>query len=130
MNRPQTYKRLIAFTLLIALSPALVLNDDAHAATANSSDKVSPVLRQLIQSGQGASRVRLIVQSNSASSLGLVGSLVQTVNGVLVSTLSALNLSIVDATVNSVDVLAADSSISYISLDTQVRSFGHQIGRA
>src|ERR1051325_2373368 len=125
MNCPQIYKRLIALTLLIALSPALAFNDDAHAATANSSDKVSPVLRQLIQSGQGASRVHLIVQSNSASSLGLVGSLVQTVNGVLVSTLSALNLSIVDATVNSVDVLAADSSISYISLDTQVRSFGH-----
>ncbi len=126
MNRPQVYKRLIAIALLFALSPALLItNNKVQAATATASDKVSPDLRQLIQSGQGGSRVRLIVQSSSTSSLGLIGSLLQTVNGVLVATLSSLNLSIVDVTANSVDVLAADSSVAYISLDTQVRSFGH-----
>jgi len=126
MNRPQPYKRLLAFALLIALSPALLINTNkAQAATPTVNDKVSPDLRQLIQSGQGASRVRLIVQSKPTSSLGLIGSLLQTVNGVLVATLSTLNLSIVDATANSVDVLAADPSVAFVSLDTQVRSFGH-----
>ena len=126
MNRPQIHKRLIAIALLVALSPALLItNNRVQAATATASDKVSPDLRQLIQSGQGGSRVRVIVQSSSSSSLGLIGSLLQTVNGVLVATLSNLNLSIVDVTANSVDVLAADSSVAYVSLDTQVRSFGH-----
>src|SRR6267143_2056539 len=127
MNRPQIYKRLIAIALLAALSPALLItnNNKAQAATSTVNDKVSPDLRQLIQSGQGTSRVRLIVQSSSTSSVGLIGSLLQTVNGVLVATLSTLNLSIVDTTANSVDVLAADSSVAYVSLDTQVRSFGH-----
>ena len=126
MNRPQVHKRLIAIALLVALSPALLItNNRVQAATATASDKVSPDLRQLIQSGQGGSRVRLIVQSSSTSSLGLIGSLLQTVNGVLVATLSSLNLSIIDVTANSVDVLAADSSVAYVSLDTQVRSFGH-----
>src|SRR5712671_4911563 len=126
MNRPQLCKRLIAIALLAALSPVLLFtNNRAEAATTTVNDKVSPDLRQLIQSGQGGSRVRLIVQSKPTSSLGLIGSLLQTVNGVLVATLSTLNLSIVDATANSVDVLAADSSVDFVSLDTQVRSFGH-----
>src|SRR5882762_8596523 len=126
MNRPQAHKRLIAIALLVALSPALLIsNNRVHAASATVSDKVSPDLRQLIQSGRGGSRVRLIVQSSSTSSLGLIGSLLQTVNGVLVATLSSLNLSIIDVTANSVDVLAADSSVAYVSLDAQVRSFGH-----
>jgi len=69
MNRPQVYKRLIAIALLVALSPALLItNNKVQAATATVTDKVSPDLRQLIQSGKGGSNVRLIVQSKPTSS--------------------------------------------------------------
>ena len=49
----------------------------------------------------------------------------QTVGGLLQGVLLALNITLLDVRADSVSVLAADPSVSYISLDTQVRTFGH-----
>src|SRR6185437_5304150 len=137
MNAPQALKRLTALVLLVSLCSALLLLDNRRAqasatATTTTLEKLSPELRQLIQSGQGSTRVKVIVQSTSAPSLtsggllgGLLGSLVQTVGGVVQGVLSALNITLLDVRADSVSVLAADSSVSYISLDSQVRTFGH-----
>jgi len=134
MNAPRLLKRLTAFALLVSLCSALLFFDHSRAqaavTTSATVDKVSPDLRQLIQSGQGNARVKVIVQSSSSSSSGgllggLLGSLLQTVGGVVQGVLSSLNITLVDIQADSVDVLAADPSVSYISLDTQVRSFGH-----
>jgi len=135
MNAPKVFKRLTALVLLVSLCSALLLLDNtkAQAATATTTvDKLSPELRQLIQSGQGSSRVKVIVQSTSSPSLtsggllgGLLGGLVQTVGGLVQGVLLALNITLLDVRADSVDVLATDPSISYISLDTQVRTFGH-----
>src|SRR5262249_17470130 len=43
----------------------------------------------------------------------------------LVSVLSSLNIRIVDVQANSVDVLASDPDVSYISLDAKIGGFGH-----
>lgn len=123
MNVPRNLKRLTALVLLISLCSALLFFDHSRAQAASTFDKVSPDLRQLIQSGRGDTRVNVIVQSNSAD--GLLASLVQTVGGVVQGVLFALNITLVNIRADSVDVLASDPSVTYISLDTQVRSFGH-----
>src|SRR6266508_1937071 len=135
MTAPKVLKRLTALLLLVSLCSALLMSDNTkvQAATATTTiQKLSPELRQLIQSGQGSTRVKVIVQSTSSPTLtsdgllgGLFGGLVQTVGGVVQGVLSALNIMLLDVRVDSVSVLAADPSISYISLDSQVRTFGH-----
>src|SRR6185295_12102109 len=149
MNAPKVLKRLTAVVLLFSRCSALLLLDNIKAQASNSNtatatatatatttvDKISPELRQLIQSGQGSTRVKVIVQSTSSPSTtsggllgglgGLLGGLVQTVGGVVQGLLSALNITLLDVRADSVSVLAADPSVSYISLDSQVRTFGH-----
>jgi subtilisin family serine protease len=86
-------------------------------------NKISPDLRSLMQTNGGA-QVRVIVQSTPGSA-GLVGSLLQTLGGLVVNLLSNLNIRIVDIQANSVTVLASDPSVSYVSLDAEVRTTGH-----
>jgi subtilisin family serine protease len=86
--------------------------------------KISPDLRQLILSGNGDARVKVIVQTKSASP-SLLGGLLDNVGGLLVGVLSNLNIRIVDVEANNVEVLAADPDVTYISLDNLVRSSGH-----
>src|SRR5205814_3501866 len=95
MNRPTTFRRFIALALLMSLGSAFLLFNQSTAPAVRAStmtdtaNKVSPDLRQLIQSGNGSSQVRVIVQYNGSATsssgglLGLVGSLLQTVVGVV-----------------------------------------------
>jgi subtilisin family serine protease len=139
MTTPTIFKRFTALALLISLGSALLFlaPGRAQAGSTNTptetTDKVSPDLRQLIRSGKGGTEVKVIVQYNSSSSPsssggllgGLVGSLIQTVGGVVQGLLTSLNITLVKVPAHSVDVLASDPNVSYISLDTEVRSFGH-----
>jgi len=79
MTARKPFNHFITLVVLISLCSALVFfgHSKVHAQGGNPSvDKVSPDLRQLIQSGQGNTTVKLIVQSNSP--VGLLGSLLQT----------------------------------------------------
>src|ERR1700741_3069650 len=130
MSRPHALKRFVAATVLLSLCSALFLsNNTTKARAANistlSATKISPDLRQLIMSGNGGSRVKVIVQSKPSSPTGLLGGLLNTVGGLLVGVLANLNIRIVDVQANSVEVLATDPSVVYISLDNPVRSSGH-----
>src|SRR5437868_847096 len=134
MSRPQVYKRLVTMAVLLSLcSPLFINNTRARAANQPlsnlSTTKISPDLQQLIMSGNGGTRVRVIVQKKPSSSGGLLGGLIggllNTVGGLLVSVLSNLNLLIVDVQANDVQVLASDPDVTYISLDAAVRSSGH-----
>src|ERR1043165_8938565 len=131
MSRPHALKRLVAAAVLVSLCSALCLTNNTRVRAANNSlpttsnTKISPDLQQLILSGNGDARVKVIVQSIPSSSPGLLGGLLNTVGGLLVSVLSNLNIRIVDVEVNSVEVLATDPNVSYISLDNPVRSSGH-----
>src|SRR6185436_532971 len=127
MYRPQVFNRLIAVAVLVALCSALCLTDNTRARAANnasSTSKISPDLRKLIESGNGSSRVKVIVQSKS-STPSLLGGLLNTVGGLLVGVLSNLNIRIVDVEANSVELLATDPDVAYISLDNTVLSAGH-----
>ncbi|HEY3579577.1 MAG TPA: S8 family serine peptidase, partial [Pyrinomonadaceae bacterium] len=133
MSRPQVLKRLVTLAVLLSLCSALTVstNTKVHAATSATttnlaSTKISPDLQELILSGQGDQRVKVIVQSVPTTS-SLLGGLLNTVGGLLVNVLSALNIRIVDVTANDVQVLASDPSVSYISLDAPVRSSGHLV---
>src|SRR5687768_14072281 len=131
MSRPHVLKRLVSAAVLLSICSALCISTSTRARAANNplpslaSTKISPDLRQLILSGNGAARVKVIVQSKTTSSPGLLGGLLETVGGLLVGVLANLNIRIVDIEANSVEVLAADPSVSYISLDNTVRSSGH-----
>ena len=131
MSRPQLLKRLVTAAVLLSLCSALLIktNTGAHAANEPLSSlagtKISPDLRQLILSGNGDARVKVIVQLKSSASPGLIGGLLDTVGGLLVGVLANLNIRIVDVEANNVEVLAADPDVAYISLDNTVRSSGH-----
>src|ERR1051325_2140933 len=130
MSRPQLLKRLVAATVLFSLCSAMFLstNTNARAATNTSASitntKISPDLQKLILSGNGDARVKVIVQTNTPTP-SLLGGLLNTVGGLLVSVLANLNIRIVDVEANSVQVLATDPSVSYISLDAPVATSGH-----
>ena len=64
-------------SLICSLIVSCPTKTQAAPATAATIDKISPDLRQLIQSGQGDAKVRMIVQttSTSSSSSGLLGGL-------------------------------------------------------
>src|ERR1051325_3308122 len=126
MSRPQVFKCLVTAAVLLSLCSALCISPNTKARAANlSTTKISPDLRQLILSGNGDAQVRVIVQSTPSSSPSLLGGLLNTVGGLLVSVLSNLNIRIVDVQANDVEVLASDPSVTYISLDGPVRSSGH-----
>src|ERR1044072_9173854 len=129
MSRP-LLKRLVTAAVLLSLCSALLINTNTGARAANqplttlANTKISPDLRQLILSGNGTQRVKVIVQSKSVNP-SLLGGLLDTVGGLLVSGLANLNIRIVDVEANNVEVLAADPDVAYISLDNTVRSSGH-----
>ena len=54
----------------------------------------------------------MIVQSKTSGSPGLLGGLLNTVGGLLVSVLSNLNIRIVEVQANSVEILAADPDVA------------------
>ena len=131
MSRPHLLKRLVTAAVLVSICSALLISTNTGARAANTplpslaNTKISPDLRQLILSGNGAARVKVIVQSKSGSNPGLLGGLLDTVGGLLVGVLANLNIRIVDVEANNVEVLAADPDVAYISLDNTVRSSGH-----
>ena len=97
MSRPQVLKRLVAAAVLLSLCSALLISPQTKARAANvATSKISPDLRQLILSGNGDARVKVIVQSTSSSSPSLLGGLLNTVGGLLVNVLANLNIRIVD----------------------------------
>lgn len=132
MSRPQFLKRLVTAAVLLSLCSAPFISHDSQARAAKSlpkpafsTSKISPDLRQLILSGKGDTRVKVIVQSSSTASTGLIDGLLKVVGGLVVDVLSNLNMRIVDITANEVETLAADSNVSFVSLDTSVRAAGH-----
>src|ERR671939_1265827 len=117
MSRPHVLKRLVTGAVLLSLCSTLFISTNTRARAANttlSNTKISPDLRQLILSGNGDARVKVIVQSKSASP-SLLGGLLDTVGGLLVSVLANLNIRIVDVEANNVEVLASDPDVTYIS---------------
>src|ERR1041385_1136039 len=117
MSRPQVYKRAVTIAVLLSLcAPLFITNTRARAANQPASNlstsKISPDLQRLILSGNGDTRVKVIVQTKPSSSGGLlgglldiVGGLLNTVGGLLISVLSNLNVIIVDVRANAVQVL-------------------------
>ena len=139
MNPHNPLSRAISFALLVSICSALVFGSGATAqarttttpspttSTATPIDKVSPDLRELIRSGRGADQVKLIVQRKPTSpqSGGLIGGLLGTVVGLVGTLLSSLNINLITAPANSVDAMSQDPDVTYISLDTEIRTFGH-----
>ncbi|HWF88371.1 MAG TPA: S8 family serine peptidase, partial [Pyrinomonadaceae bacterium] len=130
MSRPHALKRFVTAAVLVSLCSALFISTNTRARAANSTTantsnaKISPDLQRLLLSGNGDTRVKVIVQSKT-SSPSLLGGLLNTVGGLLVTVLSNLNIRIVEVQANNVDVLASDPDVSYISLDADVGPSGH-----
>jgi hypothetical protein len=130
MLRPPVLKRLVTVAVLMSLCSALLVLSNTPARAAKSktpqlvAGKISHDLQRLILSGNGDERVKVIVQSKS-SSTGLLGGLLDTVEGLLVNVLSNLNIRIVEVQASAVNLLATDPDVSFISLDVPVRSSGH-----
>src|SRR5678816_880977 len=104
MSRPQALKRFVTVAVLVSLCTAMFVSTNTSAAhkplTTTSNTKISPDLQKLILSGNGDARVKVIVQSKT-SSPSLLGGLLNTVGGLLVSVLSNLNIRIVEVEANN-----------------------------
>jgi subtilisin family serine protease len=129
MRRPQVFKRLVTLAILFSLSSAFLISSEKRVSakpkpTVNTVRKISPDLRKVMETN-GGSTVRVIVQSTASSSVGLIGGLLQLVGGVVVKLLSTLNIQIAEVRAYSVEALAADPSVTYISLDNTVQTTGH-----
>src|SRR2546430_9047208 len=123
MNRPPVPTRLIAFALLLALcSSFLLFSGGSVHANGSAIDKCSPDLLKIAESN-GGSRVKAIVQSSGSSSL--LDSLIQSFGGIVLATFPLLNVRLVDITAGDALALAYNDEISFMSLDNQVRSYGH-----
>jgi hypothetical protein len=100
MSRPHALKRFVTAAVLVSLCSALFISTNTRARAANSTTantsnaKISPDLQRLLLSGNGDTRVKVIVQSKT-SSPSLLGGLLNTVGGLLVTVLSNLNIRIV-----------------------------------
>ena len=107
MSRPHALKRLVTAAVLVSLCSALFISTNTRARAANNtltsttSTKISPDLQQLILSGNGDARVKVIVQSKPQLRPSLLGGLLNTVGGLLVSVLSNLNIRIVEVEANN-----------------------------
>src|SRR5260370_36909113 len=117
MRRPQFLKRLTTLAVVFSLCMGLVVstNTKVRATSSDSllnlpTSKISPDLRKLIESGGGNSRVRVIVQSTPVTSGGLIGSLLNFLDGIVDAPLSNLNIKLVDIQANSRHALADDPS--------------------
>src|SRR5918996_1016444 len=125
MSRPQPWKRLVTVALLLSICSAVFVFPNTKVKAAStppsvSTSKISPDLLEMIRSGNGDRRVKLIVQKNESSSDGsggllsgllggdgLLGGLLKTVGGLLVGVLSILNIDIVEGPASSAEAIAA-----------------------
>ena len=133
VNCPKTLNRIVALALLVSVCAAslLVGNVRVHADGGNSGpgngtsaiDKCSPDLLQIADTA-GATRVKVIVQS-STTSAGVLDSLIKDVGGIVLGTLGQLNIRLAEMPAGSAKALAYKDDISFMSLDNEVRSFGH-----
>src|SRR5437870_3504195 len=111
---------LFAGVLLIGTSQANAL----PGTDTSPLDKVSPDLRNLINQGYGTTPVTAIIQSNGPWS-NLQDTILQLYGALVTKVFNNLNARLVQLPANSADALASYQSISYISLDNDVKSAGH-----
>src|SRR2546422_1305047 len=127
MNRPNVLNRLV--TLLVVASiwiTPLFINKPVRAdggSSGSAIDKCSPDLIKIANTA-GATHVKAIVQGSSSSG-NLLDSLVQNLGGTVLAIFPQLNIRLVDMSASSAQALAYDDSVSYMSLDNEVRSYGH-----
>ena len=119
MNRPPILKRLTVLAVLLSLCSLCSLSPANPRASRwpmiHHGQRCSPDLRRLIQSS-GSSTVNVVVQTTTTSQSGLIGFTdADCSRVVLVTTLSTLAHETVNVQANSVDVLAADPSVSYFT---------------
>ena len=106
--KQKTWQRLVTVAVLLSLCAAFFVSSNRTTEAAGNllnvpTSKISPDLRQLLLSGNGDRRVKVIVQTKPSASPGLLGSLLNTVGGILVDVLSNLNIRIIDVTANTVE---------------------------
>ena len=130
---------LTAFSLALSLCPGILLETKVSAAAnggsnpgsdnsaklANKESKVSSDLRQKLRGARSnVATVRVILQFNEQVSLQLNGFLGR--YGIHVNRhFHNLNMRVVELPQSVIDVLADFPQVSFISLDQEVRSFGH-----
>src|SRR5688572_24853162 len=101
MASSRAFRRLLTIAVLLSLCSALFISINTRTEAATNllnipASKVSPDLRQLIASGNGDRRVKLIVQTNPTTPAGQVSNSLNTAGGVLAGVLSNLNVQVVD----------------------------------
>ena len=110
----------VTLVLLLLCSWAFLATDSSSAQSVGS-QKMSPELHLL--SGTGG-HVSVIVQPATTWN-PLLDSLVSDLNGVLVGTMQNLPLRVISLPVDQLDELVARSEIRYVSLDRDLKAFGH-----
>src|SRR5687768_6531168 len=125
---------LTGFSLVLSLCAGLIRDDRATAAPPNEQeqsqsgnrkkDKVAPDLREKTRKNAGQDVVKVIIQLNDRIS-GPLKALLQS-NGVKVKrSFTSFNTLAVELPASVVDSLASFPEVEFVSVDSEVRSFGH-----
>ncbi|MDQ3816717.1 MAG: S8 family serine peptidase, partial [Acidobacteriota bacterium] len=116
----------LALILLLASSIALALDERSAAAQSAQSeaDKLSPDLSELLRDSKGGSRINVIVQFNSQPTR-LLDSLLLNLGAKVVRRLTNLNARVLRIPIDSIQTLASQSAVRFISPDRSLGALGH-----
>ncbi|HEX8144207.1 MAG TPA: S8 family serine peptidase, partial [Pyrinomonadaceae bacterium] len=110
-------------SLLLALCAGRLTSREVEASAVEAG-KISPALLAELKDAQAGARIKAIVQPGTAS-LSSLDILLRSLGARIKNQLPRLNLRVIDLPASAVVKLAAHSEVRYISLDSEIRTYGH-----
>ncbi|HYY58925.1 MAG TPA: S8 family serine peptidase, partial [Pyrinomonadaceae bacterium] len=118
---------LALLSLLLSLCAGRLTGDDVVVRAqlkTESGGKVSPALLARMRDAQAGGRIQVIVQPRDAANASL-DLLLRNMGARIKSQLRQLNLRVIELPADAVVKLAARREIRYVSLDDEIKTFGH-----
>ncbi|HEV2914227.1 MAG TPA: S8 family serine peptidase, partial [Pyrinomonadaceae bacterium] len=116
---------LALLSLLLSLCTGRLAGDDVRAQVKTTDGvKVSPALLDAVRNAKAGAHVKVIVQPREVATATL-DQLLRNLGARITKQLPRLNLRVIDLPAEAVAKLAARSEVRYVSLDSEVKTFGH-----
>jgi subtilisin family serine protease len=124
-NHPPIVARLAIISLLFSLVAGIMVGDRTYAQSGSTKDsKVAKDLSKQVKESSGSTRVTVIMRSTSTWGATL-DTAVKNSGGTIKRKFTNFNFRTVELPASAVDNLANRTDISFVSLDKEVKPFGH-----
>jgi subtilisin family serine protease len=115
----------ITISLLFSMVAGIMVGDKAYAQSGSTKgSKVSPDLSKKVKDSAASTHVTAIIRANGSWGSTLDNA-IKNNGGSIKRTFSKLNLRTVDLPVSAVNALATRTDLAYLSLDKEIKPFGH-----